>query len=244
MYNQKDSINQAYNYIQDLRAKGKGYGGYPVYNVSKADLEKLAGIANKYGFPFEWLVNLINFESGRTFNPAITNSIGATGLIQFMTTIGGKKMTYAKADGSGVVGTDALRKMTFSQQLDYIDGYLSRNLKKVLKPDGKVMENFTQGDLFMTIFYPVSVGKPDFVFPEVVSKANAGIKKPFDYTERALKVAIFPIALFPYTLDDFKKKFSEVVQFGKRNIVPLLITLIGISGLAFYLYKTKKLPKL
>jgi putative chitinase len=37
---------------------------------------------------------------------------------------------------------------------------------------------------------------------------------------------------------------TVVIDFTKKNWIPLLITFIGISGLAFYLYKTKKLPKL
>ena len=37
---------------------------------------------------------------------------------------------------------------------------------------------------------------------------------------------------------------TVVIDFTKKNWIPLLITFIGIAGLAFYLYKTKKLPKL
>src|ERR1700741_706883 len=117
MYNPQDSINITYTYIQTLKASGKSYSGTPVYNVTKDDLQALMDIADKYGFPYEWLVNLIRFESGGTFNPAITNSIGATGLIQFMPTT---------AKGLGTT-TDALRVMTFKQQLVYVDKYLYAN---------------------------------------------------------------------------------------------------------------------
>lgn len=238
MYNPQDSINTAYNYIQGLRSKGHSYGGTPVYNVSKDDLQALMNIANKYGFPFEWLINLINFESGRTFNPAVTNSIGATGLIQFL------KSTAASLGTS----TDALRKMTFKQQLAYVDKYLYTNLKKHLKPDGKVPDNFTQGDLFMTIFYPVAVGQPNFAFPDSVKKANAGIAKPYDYVEKNLKSAVFPISAFPYTLDEVKKKFGNAIvegkNFTKRNWIPITVVFVGLAGIAFYLYKTKKLKEI
>lgn len=238
MYNPQDSINTAYNYIQGLRAKGHSYGGTPVYNVSKDDLQALMNIANKYGFPFEWLINLINFESGRTFNPAITNSIGATGLIQFL---------KSTALGLGT-STDALRKMTFKQQLAYVDKYLYMNLKRHLKPDGKVPDTFTQGDLFMTIFYPVAVGKPNFSFPDSVKKANAGIAKPYDYVEKNLKAAVFPISVFPYTLDEVKKKFGNVIieskNFTKKNWIPITVVFVGLAGIAFYLYKTKKLKQI
>lgn len=240
MYNPQESIDKAYNYIQGLRAKGHNYSGTPVYNVSKDDLQALMNIANKYGFPFQWLINLVNFETGRTFNPAITNSIGATGLIQFL-----------KSTASGEclkTTTDALRKMTFKQQLVYVDKYLYCNLKKHLKPDGKVPDTFTQGDLFMTIFYPVAVGKPNFAFPDSVKKANAGIAKPYDYVEKAIKASVFPLNEFPYTLDEVKKKFGNVVvegkNFTKRNWIPITVVFVGLAGIAFYLYKTKKLKEI
>ena len=118
MYSSKDGINNGYAFIQNLISKNYKYAGTPVYNVTKDDLSKLATIGEKYGIPLEWLFNLIKHESASTFNPAITNSIGATGLIQFMTTINGKKMTYAKANGSNPVDTSSLRKMNFSEQLD------------------------------------------------------------------------------------------------------------------------------
>jgi len=234
MYNPQDSINTAYNYIQDLRSSGHKYGNYPVYNVSKDDLSSLADISNKYGFASEWLVNLINFETGKTFNPAIKNSIGAVGLIQFLP---------STAKGLGTT-TDALSRMTFKQQLVYVDKYIYSILKNHLTPEGKVPDNFTQGDLFMTIFYPVAVGKPNFVFPDSVKQANAGISKPFDYVEKALKVAVFPLSMFPYTLDEVKKKFGEVAKFTKKNWMPIVITIVGLAGIGYYLYKTKAFKKI
>lgn len=233
MYNPQESIDKAYNYIQGLRAKGYSYGGTPVYNVSKDDLQALMSVANKYGFPVEYLINLINFETGKTFNPSITNSIGATGLIQFL---------KSTAIGLGT-STDALRKMTFKQQLAYVDKYLYTNLKKHLKPDGKVPDNFTQGDLFMTIFYPVAIGKPNFIFPDSVKNANSGISKPYDYVERALKVSVFPLNEFPYTLDEVKKKFGNAIvegkNFTKKNWIPITLVFIGLAGVGFYIYKKR-----
>ena len=78
VYNREDSINIAYQFIQDKVKKGYKYIGYPIYNVSKSDLQKVSKVADKYGLPFEWLMNLINHESAGTFNPSIRNSIGAT----------------------------------------------------------------------------------------------------------------------------------------------------------------------
>lgn len=222
----QDSISVAHNYIQRLKASGHSYGGYPVYNVSKADLSALMAIGDKYGIPFEWLVNLINFESGRTFNPAIRNSIGATGLIQFLP---------STAQGLGTT-TDALSKMTFKQQLVYLDRYLYSVLRNHLV-NGKIPKTFTQGDLFMAIFYPVAVGKPGFTFPENVKRANSGISTPYDYAKKALAVSVFPLSVFPYTLADAK-------AYAKRHprvtiaVLVLLVVLI-VSAILLLVYRKK-----
>ena len=235
MYNAQDSINTAYDYIQNLRTKGYKYDGYSVYDVSKSDLTELKRISDKYGIPFEWMINLIRHESAGTFNPAITNSIGATGLIQFL---------KSTAIDLGTT-TDALRKMTFKQQLAYVDKYLYANLKRHLTAEGKIPNTFTQGDVFMTIFYPVAVGKPDYKFPSAVTNANSGIITPMDYVERALKSSIFPLSVFPYSLSDVKKKFGEVysssTKFVKKNWIPISLVLLGLAGITFYVIKTGKL---
>lgn len=237
MYNIQDSINKTYEFIQNLRNKGYKYGAYPVYNVTKEDLQALSNIGAKYGIPFEWLVNLIKHESASTFNPSITNNIGATGLIQFLS---------STALDLGTT-TDELRKMTFQQQLVYVDKYLNRQLKKHLV-NGKIPSNFTQGDVFMTIFYPVSIGKPNYSFPDSVKRANGGISSPFDYVKKALKSPIFSLDEIPYTLEDFKKKVSEFIDSASQNaskaiqknpMITVLITTVVILGV-FTIYKTLK----
>jgi hypothetical protein len=245
MYSSKDGIDKAYAFIQNLISKNYKYIGTPVYNVTKADLTKLAAVGAKYGIPLEWLFNLIKNESASTFNPAITNSIGATGLIQFMTTIGNKRMTYAKADGSSPVDTSVLRKMTFSEQLDYVDGFLKRNLKRYLNSEGKLPDNFTQGDIFMTIFYPAAIGKPNYQFPNFVSVANGGIQKPLDYVNKTLKNAVFPLSVFPYTLAEVKEKFGEIVEQTKekikKNILPTILIICAMGFAGYMLYKNVKI---
>jgi len=230
MYNQTDTINKSHAKIQSFRSGGFKYAGYPVYNVTKSDLYELSKIADKYGIPLQWMINLIQFESAKTFNPAIKNNIGATGLIQFLP---------STANWLGTT-TDKLSKMTFKEQLKFVDLYLSRILKNYLV-NGKIPDNFTQGDVFMAIFYPSAIGKPNFVFPENVRKANAGISKPYDYTERALRNAIFPLSEVPYTLSDYKKKFGNVsVSKKSSNVLPIAIFSLGLIGISYYIYKTIK----
>lgn len=218
MYNKQDSINTAYTYIQGLRSQGHTFNGYPVYNVTKDDLNVLWGITDRYGFPGEWLVNLINFESGKTFNPAIQNSIGATGLIQFLP---------STATGLGTT-TAALKAMTFQQQLSYVDRYLATTLRNHLGITGTVPGDFTQGDLFMAIFYPAAVGQANYIFPNNVQTANAGIATPYDYAQKALMVAVFPLSMVPYSLADVKKKFGAVTTYTKKHWVIMLVVVGGI----------------
>jgi hypothetical protein len=202
-----EQVKHLYDFIQKRVKGGYKYLGTSVYDVSQADLSKLFSITKKYGIPFEWVANLINHESAGTWNPYIRNSIGATGLIQFMTKISNVPQTYAKADGSAPVNTDTLRSMSFNMHLDYVDGFLSRGTKKRLN-NNKVKREYTQTDLFMTIFYPAAVGKPDYVFPSGVQKANGGTRMPIDYTKKACS-EFSPFPLVPNDLTSYVAKFGN-----------------------------------
>jgi len=235
MANQK-SLDTLYNYIQAKRSRGHSYGGYPVYDTSKNDLKKLGQIADKYGFPVEWLANLINHESAGTFNPAIKNSIGATGLIQFLPSTA---LNYG-------VSANQLAQMNFSQQLDYVDAYLAKNLRKVMNENGKVKENFNQTDLFMTIFYPVAVGNPNYTFPSNVQIANGGIKTPQEYTIKALRNPPFPLESYPSSYKEYLERFGDNTASllnpnRKWWVVPTIVVTFGvITTMIVYLYKKRK----
>jgi len=104
------------------------------------------------------------FETGRTFNPALRNSIGATGLIQFI------KPT-AIALGTT---TDTLAAMTRVEQMEYVKTYFKKGpVAKVASPQLE--------DLYMQILWPVAVGKPlDYVLFKEPTKAyeqNKGLDK-------------------------------------------------------------------
>ncbi len=198
-------VDKLFEYIQQRRATGYKYGGYPVYNVTKDDVKLIEDSADYFGFRPEWLANLINFESGGTYNPAITNSIGATGLIQFMP---------ATAPTLGTT-TDALKNMTFAEQMVYVNKYIYSwyKTKHWLNADGSPIKGkMTQQDLFMTIFYPAAIGNPNYIFPDSVVAANAGIKTPTDYYNKATLYAPFKYLL------DLGTKITDTV---KKN--PLLI---------------------
>jgi hypothetical protein len=95
------------------------------------------------------------FETGRTFNPGIQNSIGATGLIQFI---------RPTAIGLGTT-TDQLRTMTRVEQMDWVLKYFKAGPIRKLS-------SVTLEDLYMAILWPAAVGKSnDYVLFSSPSKA-------------------------------------------------------------------------
>ena len=93
------------------------------------------------------LAQLIDFESGRTWDPAVKNKAGsgATGLIQFMP-------ETAKRLG---ITTDELEEMDFNEQMEYVIKYV----KMVERDTG--IDIKSAGDIAMSIFFPAAVGKPN-----------------------------------------------------------------------------------
>lgn len=102
----------------------------------KAKVEKIAKLL---GTTSGALMAIFKQESG--VNPHIQNSIGATGLIQFMPDTARRLGTT----------TDALAKMDGVEQLDYVYRYY----KMTGVGDGSV------GDLYMATFMPKYIGYPD-----------------------------------------------------------------------------------
>lgn len=97
-------------------------------------------IAKNLGINPDWLMVVMNFESG--INSKAKNSqSGATGLIQF---------TPTTAKGLGTSTTD-LYNMSNVQQLDYVYLYLSKYKGRLNK----------FSDLYLAIFYPNAIGKDD-----------------------------------------------------------------------------------
>jgi Transglycosylase SLT domain len=100
---------------------------------------KLKKIANLLGVKASDLLAIMKQESG--VNPHIQNSIGATGLIQFMPDTARRLGTT----------TSELAQMDGVQQLDYVYKYF--------KMTG--VGNGTLGDLYMAVFMPKYIGYDD-----------------------------------------------------------------------------------
>jgi hypothetical protein len=226
-----DFINPLYNILQERRKKGFKAYNVSVPNWSSENVKKLGLIASKYGFPPQWLANLINFESGGTFNPAVQNpSSGATGLIQFMPSF---------------FDTKKLKQMSVSQQLDEVDKYLynffykrKTALKVFDRTKKKVKSNFTQTDLFMIIFYPVSVGNPFYVFPLKVVVANNGITTPQAYTKKVMQSKLIPFPNYPTKLVDVPP--TEDIMVEEENKFPTFYKILIVLGLSYIGYKVYK----
>ncbi|MBC7282498.1 transglycosylase SLT domain-containing protein [Hoeflea sp.] len=135
-------------------------------------------IARRLNMDPNHLMAIMAFETGRTFDPAITNHAGsgATGLIQFMP---------ATAKGLGTT-TARLATMSAVDQLDYVESYLAPYKGRM-------------GDLasaYMAVLYPRAVDKePGYVLfrkGSVAYKLNRGLDVNGDgyvtKTEAAAKV--------------------------------------------------------
>jgi hypothetical protein len=162
---------------------------YP--NAGAALAKRIVEVAKRLGIPDPgWLANLMNFETGGSFDPGIRNrSSGATGLIQFMP---------KTAAGMGTT-TDALARMSQLEQMDWVERYLER------KTDRGMSE---PTDVYMAVFFPVAMGKgADFsIYDWYVRnrgqgaadgylRQNAGIETAGDYTDHANRRAKLPTGM-------------------------------------------------
>lgn len=105
-------------------------------------IAKVKAISKQLGIDPNWLMLCMNIETAGTFDPKIENKMShATGLIQFMpSTARGLRTSI-----------EELRTMTNVQQLDFV--------LKFLAPHTNKMKSYV--DVYLSIFYPVAVGKPD-----------------------------------------------------------------------------------
>jgi hypothetical protein len=149
---------------------------------------KVQSISRALGINPNWLMQAMFQESGLD-STAVNPISKAVGLIQFMP---------ATATGLGT-STDALRKMSNIEQLNYVQKYLSTYKGKI--------KSFV--DLYMCIFFPVAIGKPgDFVLEtrnlsaEKIAKQNGiyDLNKDGKITKAEVEAAILkkvPVTWLP-----------------------------------------------
>jgi hypothetical protein len=147
--------------VGNVSAKGQELLNNPTFKT------KLKEISTAIGIDENSIIKLMQHESARTFNPAIKNSIGCVGLIQFCPdkaggstkTISGKK--YSLED----IRTNLDTQMQAIKEF-WMAGHKSGKIK-------------TPADLYIFNFWPVAAGKPnDYVLQttgmsaQTVAKAN------------------------------------------------------------------------
>jgi hypothetical protein len=139
-----------------------------------AFIAKVISVSKYLGVKPEWLMFLMWFETGHTLNHKIQNSIGATGLIQFMP---------KTAIGLGTT-VDKLKTMSNVEQMNYVQKYLARF-------KGKYKDWV---DLYCAIFWPVAVGQPDDfkITNDLVAKQNPifDINKDTDIQKSEIRMAL------------------------------------------------------
>ena len=110
--------------------------------------KKIIEISNRLGCKPDYLTSAMALETGGTFNPAVVNSLGYTGLIQIGSTaaadINRRKGTNVTAGKSG-----NLKNMTKLEQLTYVEYYLEPFKGKLN----------TLADFYLAILMPVDCGK-------------------------------------------------------------------------------------
>jgi len=159
--------------------------------------KKVEEVAGRLGVPFNHLMAIMDLESAGTYDPAIKNSLGYVGLIQF---------GAAAAKDLGTT-TDALRKLTRVQQMDYVEKYY--NLWKKRLGITK-LNDFV--DLYLVVFYPAGVKEKDpnvpFSSPKVEA-ANPGLR---DANGKITKNSIRAVYEKRY-----QGLFEKIVDYGKKN---------------------------
>jgi hypothetical protein len=170
--------------------------------------QKVKQIAADVGAKVEDLMLVMYFES--RLNPAARNPYGsATGLLQF---------TESTANAMGTT-TSELAKMLAEEQLKYV-------LKYLAPFKGRIS---SLGDLYLSVFYPSTMGKPDnYVLPLSAQWVNAN--KIFD-TNKDGKITVGEIRA---VLDAYKqaiaKKFNYALVAAGGAVA--LLVVIGLIYLA------------
>lgn len=128
---------------------------HKIPNNKAAFIAKVKALALKLDVPADWLMFVMDFESG--LNPQARNPQStATGLIQFI---------ESTARDLGTT-TDALYQMSNVEQMHYVEKYLVQKRNQFGSFDHIV-------DLYLAIFYPVAIPKPmSYIFPESVYRVN------------------------------------------------------------------------
>lgn len=193
-------------------------------------INKVILISQKLDIDPNWLMAVMNLETGGTFSPSIQNKTsGATGLIQFIP-------STAKSLGTT---TAALSKMSNVQQLDWVYKYLNNYKSKLV--------NYI--DLYLAVFFPIAMTKSDTYVIESdslsaskIAAQNSGfdLNKNKKITVGEIK-SVFLKKIPTEWVDYFKngKPMDSAEKFTKRNWFPIVIAVGSLAGALWIMYKYK-----
>lgn len=198
---------------------------------SASFVSKVKQIAYMLGYDPEWLMLVMNNESG--FKPDAVNPYsGATGLIQFM------------PDTATWLGTStgALKSMNRNQQLDWILKYYQK-----WKQSGKVARNST--DLALITFYPYAVNQPDeykigseksLDRARSIAKQNPGLDINRDGYISVLDYKKWLAAKLPKGLSE--SRIKEIIGLKATRISAAIFSLLGffLAGRYILFHKRNK----
>lgn len=183
-------------------------------------VKKVREVSTRLGINPNWLMAIMYWESGSTFSPSIQNSIGATGLIQFIP---------STAKGLGT-STTALKNMSAVDQLDYVEKYLNAYKGKIN----------SYVDTYFAVFFPLAIGKPDdwVVQGAGISASQIARQNPAFDVNKDGKVQVWEVKKII-----LEKLPSEWVNNGSiglaiksyKGYLTIGLLLIAIGGL--YIYK-------
>lgn len=184
--------------------------------------QKVKQVAANLEIDPNWLMAVIDLETGGTFNPAARNPhTGATGLIQFMP-------NTAQALGTS---TSALAQMNFMEQLDYVERYY--------KPYAQHINSLQ--DLYLATFFPAAISKPDsyVLATQNISARTIARQNPYFDFNRDGKITVGEIKM---------KLFSRLparwASRLKQNPGTTIAVSLGLIGLGFAIWKWPEIKEL
>jgi hypothetical protein len=193
-------------------------------------INKVILISQKLDIDPNWLMAVMNLETGGTFSPSIKNKTsGATGLIQFIP---------STAESLGIT-TSALAKMSNVQQLDWVYKYLNEYKSKLV--------NYI--DLYLAVFFPAALSKSNSFVIETpkqsastIASQNSGFDLNKDKKITVGEIKSFYLKKIPAEwVDYFKngKPMDSAEKFTKRNWFPIVIAVGSLAGALWIMYKYK-----
>ena len=190
-----------------------------------AFIARVKQLAKTFNANPNWFMALFNSETGGTFKADTYNrsGSGAVGLIQFMP---------RTAQDLGAT-TSFLASLSNVAQLDWVEKYIRRQLANI-----GLMAIKDYDDLYLLVFYPVAVGKPDaYTIPlsGIGYRQNAGIDVNKDGVITVADFKAFIRSKIPVgELSEFTTRF----RYGKQVFFGLLS--IGIITVIYFYYNAKK----